>query len=206
MILAREPHARDGYRLLTAAARLVQRLHDDALAPLGLTRAAVIALEAVAPRPMYQEQLAAKSSCPKPDARPRPCPAGGREGWSRGRETPTIGANFRSRLPTPANAALQAASQAERAAVPADFDGWEALSEQLARFVDFFQTPRPGTRLHDRNSRLHVPSPAPKTASGANELASRGWMPLGLPRPAPTASRRFHCSSDRQGASKTEGR
>ena len=60
MILAREPNARDGYRLLTSAARLVQRLHDDALAPLGLTRAAVIALEAVAPRPMYQEQLAAR--------------------------------------------------------------------------------------------------------------------------------------------------
>jgi DNA-binding MarR family transcriptional regulator len=43
-------------------------------------------------------------------------------------------------------AALQAASQAESAAVPADFDGWESLSEQLARFVEFFQSPRPGTR------------------------------------------------------------
>ena len=44
-------HARDGYLLLTTAARLVQRRLDDALAPLGLTRAAVIALKAVSPAP-----------------------------------------------------------------------------------------------------------------------------------------------------------
>ena len=50
---------RDGYLLLTTAARLVQRRLDDALAPLGLTRAAVIALKALSPRPMNQEQLAA---------------------------------------------------------------------------------------------------------------------------------------------------
>lgn len=143
MILAREPHARDGYRLLTAAARLVQRLHDDALAPLGLTRAAVIALEAVAPRPMYQEQLAAKVHV---------------QGQTLGRvlarledgglvtrtRNPEDRRQFRVEITDAGNAALQAASRAERAAVPADFDGWEALSEQLARFVEFFQAPRPG--------------------------------------------------------------
>ena len=144
MILAREPHARDGYRLLTASARLVQRLHDDALAPLGLTRAAVIALEAVAPHPMYQEQLAAKVHV---------------QGQTLGRvlarledgglvtrtRNPEDRRQFRVEITDAGNAALQAASLAERAAVPADFDGWEALSEQLARFVEFFQAPRPDT-------------------------------------------------------------
>ncbi|WCI09213.1 MarR family transcriptional regulator [Arthrobacter sp. OVS8] len=60
MPLDPEANVRDGYLLLTTAARLVQRRHDDALAPLGLTRAAVIALKAVAACPLNQEQLAAK--------------------------------------------------------------------------------------------------------------------------------------------------
>ena len=55
-----EPHLQGTYRLLMRAARLIQRRQDEALAPLNLTRAAVIALEAIAPRPLNQEQLAAK--------------------------------------------------------------------------------------------------------------------------------------------------
>ena len=38
-----DPDARTSYRLISVAARLVQRRQDDALAHLGLTRAAVIA-------------------------------------------------------------------------------------------------------------------------------------------------------------------
>ena len=53
-----DPDARNSYRLLTLAARMVQRRQDDALAPLGLTRAAVIALEGLADGPLNQEQLA----------------------------------------------------------------------------------------------------------------------------------------------------
>ncbi len=51
MPLDPQDHVRDGYVLLTTAARLVQRRFDEALAPLGLTRAAVIALKAMSPRP-----------------------------------------------------------------------------------------------------------------------------------------------------------
>ena len=43
-----DPDARTSYRLISVAARLVQRRQDDALAHLGLTRAAVIALEGLA--------------------------------------------------------------------------------------------------------------------------------------------------------------
>ena len=53
-----DPDARSSYRLITVAARLVQRRQDDALAPLGLTRAAVIAMEGLAAGALNQEQLA----------------------------------------------------------------------------------------------------------------------------------------------------
>ncbi|MCI9869409.1 MarR family transcriptional regulator [Arthrobacter humicola] len=159
MILAREPNARDGYRLLTSAARLVQRLHDDALAPLGLTRAAVIALEAVAPRPMYQEQLAARVHV-QSQTLGRVLARLEDAGLVTRTRNPEDRRQFQVEITDAGRAALQAASRAERAAVPADFDGWEALSEQLARFVDFFQTPRPGTPGSTaRHPRLDVPSP-----------------------------------------------
>ena len=144
MILAREPHARDGYRLLNAAARLVQRLHDDALAPLGLTRAAVIALEAVAPRPMYQEQLAAKVHV-QSQTLGRVLARLEEGGLVTRTRNPADRRQFQVQITEAGNSALEAASRAESAAVPADFDGWETLSEELTRFVDFFQTPPPGS-------------------------------------------------------------
>ena len=144
MILAREPHARDGYRLLTAAARIVQRLQDEALAPLGLTRAAVIALEAAAPSPLYQEQLAMKVHV-QSQTLGRVLARLEEDGLVTRTRNPADRRQFRVQITEAGNAALQAARLAERAAVPADFDGWESLSEQLARFVDFFQTPQQGT-------------------------------------------------------------
>jgi hypothetical protein len=41
--------------------------------------------------------------------------------------------------------------------VPADFDGWETLSEQLVRFLDFFQALRMGTP----GSSAPAPKPGP---------------------------------------------
>ena len=160
MILAPEPHARDGYRLLTAAARLVQRLHDDALAPLGLTRAAVIALEAVAPCPMYQEQLAAKVHV-QSQTLGRVLARLEEGGLVTRTRNPADRRQFRVQITAAGYDALEAASEAERAAVPADFDGWEILSEQLARFVEFFQSPRPGTRKPSA-------PPAPKRGPAAS--------------------------------------
>ncbi|MCU1548672.1 MAG: hypothetical protein JWO29_1623 [Arthrobacter sp.] len=48
------------HQLLAMAARLVQRSQDQALASLGLTHAAVIALQGLASGPLSQEQLAAQ--------------------------------------------------------------------------------------------------------------------------------------------------
>lgn len=139
-----EPNLRGSYRLLATAARLVQRRQDEALAPLGLTRAAVIALEAVAPRPLNQEQLAAKvhvqsQTLGRVLARLE----------SQGLVTRTRHAADRRQLQVElteaGKAILNAARQAEIDAFPAamDVQGWETLQEQLARFVDSFEAPPP---------------------------------------------------------------
>ena len=134
-------NARDGYLLLTTAARLVQRRHDEALAPLGLTRAAVIALKAVSPRPMNQEQLATKvhvqsQTLGRVLAR---LEAGGLVTRTR---DPHDRRQFQVEITNAGEAALKAAREAESAAVYPDFDGWEILREQLSRFVNTFQDPR----------------------------------------------------------------
>jgi DNA-binding MarR family transcriptional regulator len=134
------PHLRDSYRLLITAARLIQRRQEQALAPLGLTRAAVIALEAVASRPMNQEQLAAKvhvqgQTLGRVLARLE----------SQGLVTRTRNAADRRqlqvRLTHAGKTALDAARQAEVDAFPVakDDDGWDALQEQLTRFIASFQ-------------------------------------------------------------------
>ncbi|MDF9752553.1 MarR family transcriptional regulator [Arthrobacter sp. ES3-54] len=141
MPLDPETPARDGYLLLTTAARLVQRRWDEALAPLGLTRAAVIALKGVAPRPMNQEQLAAvvhvqSQTLGRVLAR---LEAGGLVTRKR---NPQDRRQFHVEITDAGKAALGAAREAESAAVSADFDGWEILRDQLSRFVNSFQNSR----------------------------------------------------------------
>lgn len=142
-----EPNLRGSYRLLATAARLVQRRQDEALAPLGLTRAAVIALEAVAPRPLNQEQLAAKvhvqsQTLGRVLARLE----------SQGLVTRTRSQSDRRQLQVELTEAgkdaLDAAREAENNVFPAAMDGagWGILQQQLARFVESLQSPAPGTQ------------------------------------------------------------
>ncbi|MFF2030360.1 MarR family winged helix-turn-helix transcriptional regulator [Arthrobacter sp. NPDC058192] len=152
------PHLRDSYKLLTTAARLIQRRQEQALAPLGLTRAAVIALEAVASHPMNQEQLAAKvhvqgQTLGRVLARLE----------SQGLVTRTRNAADRRQLQVKlthaGKTALNAARQAEVDAFPAarDDDGWDALQEQLTKFIDSFQAPQPVEPAH-----AHSAGPVPE--------------------------------------------
>ncbi|NUT72458.1 MarR family winged helix-turn-helix transcriptional regulator [Pseudarthrobacter sp. C4D7] len=130
-----DPDARSSYRLITLAARLIQRRQDDALAPLGLTRAAVIALEGLMEGPLNQEQLA--------DAIRVQSQTLGRvltrlEGA--GLITRTRQASDRRQLKVElteaGSAAVSAARQAEVNAYPDDPDiEWTELREQLTRFV-----------------------------------------------------------------------
>lgn len=145
MPLDPKANVRDGYLLLTTAARLVQRRHDEALAPLGLTRAAVIALKAVAAGPLNQEQLAAKVYV-QSQTLGRVLARLETEGLVNRKRDLLDRRQFQVQITPSGEAVLRAAREAEDADVSADFDGWAILWEQLARFVDSLQSPRPARR------------------------------------------------------------
>ena len=134
-------HVRDGYVLLTTAARLVQRRLDDALAPLGLTRAAVIALQAVSPRPMNQEQLAAVIHV-QSQTLGRVVARLEARGLVTRKRNPHDRRQLQVEITDAGESTLRAAREAEAAAVPADFGEWETLRDQLSQFVNYFQDPR----------------------------------------------------------------
>lgn len=140
-----EPNLRGSYRLLATAARLVQRRQDEALAPLGLTRAAVIALEAVAPRPLNQEQLAAKVHV-QSQTLGRVLARLESQGLVTRTRNETDRRQLQVELTEAGKEALDAAREAENSAFPAamDVEGWEILQQQLARFVASLQGPPPG--------------------------------------------------------------
>lgn len=133
-------HVREGYLLLTTAARLVQRRLDDALAPLGLTRAGVIALQAVAPRPMNQEQLAAVIHV-QSQTLGRVLARLDSRGLVTRKRNPHDRRQFQVEITAAGENALVAAREAESAAVPADFGEWDTLRDQLSEFVKYFQAP-----------------------------------------------------------------
>lgn len=165
-----ERDLRDGCRLLSLAARLVQRRQDDALAPLGLTRAAVIALEGLASGALNQEQLATavhvkSQTLGKVLARMQAEGLVSRTRHPRDRRQLVIGLTGAGR------AALEAARIAEAHAFPADLDvqGWRLLREDLARFVKSLQN-------QDRNGASWLP--------GRTANRGRGSPAAGAPDPA----------------------
>jgi DNA-binding MarR family transcriptional regulator len=163
----REPNLRGSYRLLATAARLVQRRQDEALAPLGLTRAAVIALEAVAPGPLNQEQLAAKVHV-QSQTLGRVLARLESQGLVTRTRSEMDRRQLQVKLTEAGTAALDAARKSEVNAFPAtmDAEGWEILQQQLARFVDSLQRPTPGTKGN-------LPQPRPDQAGPAQPGAAQ---------------------------------
>lgn len=160
-----DPDARNSYRLITLAARMVQRRQDDALAHLGLTRAAVIALEGLAGGPLNQEQLADAIRV---------------QSQTLGRiltRLETMGLITRNRQATDRRqlkvelteagaAALEAARNAEVNAYPDDPSiGWKVLHHELSKFVSALPSGRqPGVVPfvapdHRSSRRTHPPRP-----------------------------------------------
>ncbi len=131
---------RDDCRLLSLAARLVQRRQDAVLAPLGLTRAAVIALEGLDAGALNQEQLAAavhakSQTLGKILARLQLAGLVSRTRHPRDRRQLVIG------LTDAGRAALAAARREDTVAFPPDpeFRGWATLREELVRLVEVLQ-------------------------------------------------------------------
>ncbi|MCU1531422.1 MAG: MarR family transcriptional regulator [Arthrobacter sp.] len=166
-----ERDLRDSYRLLSLAARLVERRQDDVLAPLGLTRAAVIALEGIAPGPLNQEQLAAlvhvkSQTLGKVLAR---LEAGGLLTRTR---HPTDRRQLVVALTNAGQAALAAARQAENNAFLTGMDtgDWKSLQEELAKVVDSFHAPQRGSPPRSRpHPEVNRPAPEANRPRGTPE-------------------------------------
>ncbi|ELT44265.1 MarR family winged helix-turn-helix transcriptional regulator [Arthrobacter nitrophenolicus] len=170
-----DPDARNSYRLITLAARLVQRRQDDALAHLGLTRAAVIALEGLAPGPLNQEQLA--------DAIRVQSQTLGRiltRLEAAGHITRTRQATDRRQLKVElteaGRTALESARHAEINAYPDDPSiGWKVLQDELTKFVSALPANRhpevlPFVAPDHRTRRPHTPKTGGRRGPG-EELA-----------------------------------
>jgi DNA-binding MarR family transcriptional regulator len=136
------PEFLDGYRLLSQAARLAQHRHDQVLAPLGLTRAAAIAMEGLAPGPLNQEQLATvihvkSQTIGRVLERLQSAGLVTRTRQPHDRRQLSVGLTDAGRT------VLQAARDAQANAFPADFQGWRKLREELTRFVNHLQGSMP---------------------------------------------------------------
>ena len=173
-----DPDARNSYRLITLAARLVQRRQDDALAHLGLTRAAVIALEGLASGPLNQEQLA--------DAIRVQSQTLGRiltRLEATGHITRTRQASDRRQLKVELTeaglAALEAARHAEINAYPDDPNiGWKVLQDELSKFVSALPANRhpevlPFVAPDHRTRRAHTSRPAGRRGQDQHEEWAR---------------------------------
>lgn len=134
------PHTQDDVRLLLAAARLVQRRQDEALAPLRLSRTAVIALEAAALSPMNQEQLAQKAGI-RSQIIGRVITRLEEERLVTRTRNPADKRQFLIQITPAGITALQVATHTENAAIPADFDGWGNLRELLTGLIETFHAP-----------------------------------------------------------------
>lgn len=130
-----DPDARESYRLITVAARLVQRRQDDALAHLGLTRAAVIALEGLAAGPLNQERLA-EAIRVQSQTLGRVLARLEAGGHITRRRQPADRRQFKVELTEAGRTALEAARRAEVNAYPDDpAIAWKVLREELSKFV-----------------------------------------------------------------------
>ncbi|MCU1516155.1 MAG: transcriptional regulator [Pseudarthrobacter sp.] len=161
-----DPDARNSYRLLTLAARMVQRQQDDALAPLGLTRAAVIALEGLAAGPLNQEQLADVVHVQSQTLGRVLLRLEGSGHVTRTRQA-TDRRQFRVELTEAGAAAVSAARQAEINAYPQDAAiGWAVLQRELAKLVGSL----PATSLGSDVLRFPEPESGPSGQGGHARL------------------------------------
>jgi DNA-binding MarR family transcriptional regulator len=127
-------------QLLSMAARVVERRKDQALAALGLTHAAVIALQGLLAGAMNQEQLARRigvqsQSLGKVLGRLEESGLVTRTRDQQDRRQLTVA------LTPSGSSALATAHQIERDALPEDLEGWTTLQRDLVRILTAFEVP-----------------------------------------------------------------
>lgn len=171
-----DPDARISYRLITVAARMVQRRQDDALAHLGLTRAAVIALEGLANGPLNQERLA-EAVRVQSQTLGRVLIRLESAGHITRTRQPVDRRQFKVELTEAGHAVLEAARRAEINAYPDDPNiNWKVLRDELTKFVSAL----PG----DRDQGV-VPFAAPEHRAVRRPQGGRPGSLRGADQPRP---------------------
>jgi len=127
-------------QLLSMAARVVERRKDQALAALGLTHAAVIALQGLAAGPLNQEQLARRIAV-QSQSLGRVLGRLEESGLVTRTRDERDRRQFSVALTASGRAALESAHQIERNALPEDLEGWTTLQHDLARILAAFEVP-----------------------------------------------------------------
>lgn len=147
------------HQLLSMAARLVQRRQDQALAELGLTHAAVIALQGLLAGPLNQEQLASdikvrSQSVGRVLSRLEEAGLVARASSSLDRRHNEVSITEAGRQ------ALEAARKAEQDALPPDVVEGTVLGRELARVISYFPgRAKPGS-VKNQNAAAAVGDPA----------------------------------------------
>lgn len=123
--------------LLSMAARLVERRWDNALAGLGLTHAAVLALRGIAAGPLNQERLAAAVRI-QAQTLGRVLTRLEQDGLVTRVRAPGNRRSINVTITDAGRSALDRAHQAERNILPADMEQASALHRELRRIVSAF--------------------------------------------------------------------
>ncbi|MFC9351296.1 MarR family winged helix-turn-helix transcriptional regulator [Arthrobacter sp. NPDC057013] len=159
------------HQLLSMAARLVQRRQDQALAELGLTHAAVIALQGLLEGPLNQEELAAdikvrSQSIGRVLSRLEGAGLVARESNSLDRRHNLVSITEAGRQ------ALEAARKAEQEALPPDVVQGTALGRELARVISYFPgRPKPGSAKNHNSAAVVAEPSADATAEPGSAVA-----------------------------------
>ncbi len=122
------------------AARVVERRKDQALAALGLTHAAVIALQGLSAGPLNQEQLARRIAV-QSQSLGKVLGRLEESGLVTRTKDPRDRRQFAVSLTTSGAAALATAHEIERNALPEDLEDWTHLERDLGRILAAFEVP-----------------------------------------------------------------
>jgi DNA-binding MarR family transcriptional regulator len=153
------------------AARLIQRRQDQALADLGLTHAAVIALQGLTAGPLNQENLAAEikvrsQSLGRVLARLEGEGLVTRTSSSRDRRSNDVA------ITDAGLGALAAAREVEKDALPPNLAEGAVLSRELARVISYFPGPHRARATGRAEAATEAPSGADRPTATENPGAT----------------------------------
>ena len=165
------------HQLLSMAARLIQRRQDQALAELGLTHAAVIALQGLTAGPLNQEQLAEDIHV-RSQSLGRVLARLEEAGLVSRKSSPVDRRSNEVAITEAGLNALAAARQVEKETLPQDIVEGTALSRELSRVISHFpRSPRLGAR-HGKRPPGSGDGPDGNTAGDAGSGLTDSTVPM----------------------------